>query len=145
MTEHDYRQHQLGQQRSLKECRMLQPGQYLLTGSGSNIQPGDCLRVSLKGSNTLELRLRVEEITPLLNNPHYWSIKASGPVFSELYIHRWQVQCDGCGSLMELEFAADKTLAQDAQTAAAENRLHELGWVNRAGRHLCRHCQKNEA
>ena len=129
MARHDFRYTLLAPQHTLTECRSLKPGQYQVTGTGGNIQPGDTLVVSLKGSRDLSMELEVR----------------SGPVFKELEIHDWQVQCDGCGSLLQLEFAVDAALGQEARVPAAEARLQELGWVNRAGRHLCRQCQQQEA
>jgi len=145
MTQHDFRQQQLKPKRTLIECRTVQPGRYQVTGTGDAIKVGDSLLVSLKGSRELSMQLHIEHIEYLINAPEQWTATASGPVFNELAIHQWQVQCDGCGSLLELEFAVDASLGQDALLPAAEARLTELGWQNRAGRHLCRHCQSTEA
>ena len=106
---------------------------------------GDTLVVSLKGSKSLSMRLTVNKVRHLINPPGQWVAVATGPAFKELVIHTWQVQCDGCGSLLELEFAVDASLGKAAQKPAAEQRLVELGWENRDGRHLCRSCQKSEA
>jgi len=145
MTQHDFRQQQLTPERTLIECRALQRGLYQVAGTGGSIKVGDSLLVSLKGSRELSMQLQVEQIQYLINTPEQWTITASGPVFDELAIHQWQVQCDGCGALLDLEFAVDAGLGQDTLLPAAEARLTELGWQNRSGRHLCRHCHSTEA
>lgn len=145
MAEHDFRYTLLNPQHTLTECRALMPGQYQVTGQGGSIQTGDTLHVSLKGSKSLSMRLQVKKVRHLINPPGQWTAVASGPVFKELAIHTWQVQCDGCGSLLALEFAVDASLGYAAKQAGAEQRLLELGWTNRGGRHLCRSCQQSEA
>lgn len=145
MARHDFRYTLLAPQHTLTECRSLKPGHYQVTGNGGNIQPGDVLVVSLKGSRELSMELAVTSVRHLINPPGQWTATATGPVFHELAIHDWQVQCDGCGSLLQLEFAVDSSLGKEAEVPAAEARLQELGWVNRHGRHLCRNCQASEA
>lgn len=145
MAEHDFRYTLLNPQHTLTECRALAPGQYQVTGQGGSMHSGDTLVVSLKGSKSLSMRLTVNKVRHLINPPGQWVAVATGPAFKELAIHTWQVQCDGCGSLLELEFAVDASLGKAAQKPAAEQRLVELGWENRDGRHLCRSCQKSEA
>lgn len=145
MAEHDFRYTLLNPQHTLTECRALIPGQYQVTGLGGAIQVGDILHVSLKGSKSLSMQLHVTKVRHLINPPGQWTAVATGPVFKELAIHTWQVQCDGCGSLLDLEFAVDASLGKAAKQPAAEKRLQELGWINRSGRHLCRACQKSEA
>lgn len=145
MAEHDFRYTLLNPQHTLTECRALSPGQYQVTGQGGSIQVGDTLQVTLKGSKSLSMRLQVNKVRHLINPPGQCTAVASGPVFKELAIHTWQVQCDGCGSLLALEFAVDASLGNAAKQAAAEQRLLELGWMNRDGRHLCRSCQQSEA
>lgn len=145
MAEHDFRYTLLNPQHTLTECRALAPGQYQVTGQGGSIKTGDTLLVSLKGSKSLSMRLQVSKVRHLINPPGQWTAVASGPVFKELAIHTWQVNCDDCGSLLDLEFAVDGSLGQAAQQPAAEQRLKELGWENRHGRHVCRACQQAEA
>lgn len=145
MAEHDFRYTLMNPQHSLTECRALRPGQYQVAGQGGSIQVGDTLQVSLKGSKSLSMRLTVSKVRHLINPPGQWTAVASGPVFKELAIHSWQVQCDGCASMLDLEFAVDASLGKAAQQPAAEQRLLELGWINRDGRHLCRSCQTAEA
>ena len=145
MAEHDFRYTLLNPQHTLTECRALAPGQYQVTGQGGSIKTGDTLLVSLKGSKSLSMRLQVSKVRHLISPPGQWTAVASGPVFKELAIHTWQVNCDGCGSLLDLEFAVDGSLGQAAQQPAAEQRLKELGWENRHGRHVCRACQQTEA
>ena len=145
MAEHDFRYTLLNPQHTLTECRALIPGQYQVTGVGGAIQVGDILHVSLKGSKSLSMRLHVSKVRHLINPPGQWTAVATGPAFKELAIHSWQVQCAGCNSLLDLEFAVDASLGKAAPQPAAEQRLLELGWINRDGRHLCRSCQKAEA
>lgn len=145
MAEHDFRYTLLNPQHTLTECRALAPGQYQVTGQGGSMHSGDTLLVSLKGSKSLSMRLTVSKVRHLINPLGQWVAVATGPAFKELAIHTWQVQCDGCGSLLELEFAVDASLGNAAKEPAAEQRLLELGWENRDGRHLCRNCQKSEA
>ena len=145
MAEHDFRYTLLNPQHTLTECRALIPGQYQVTGVGGAIQVGDILHVSLKGSKSLSMRLQVSKVRHLITPPGQWTAVATGPAFKELAIHSWQVQCDGCNSLLDLEFAVDASLGKAAKQPAAEQRLLELGWINRDGRHLCRSCQKAEA
>lgn len=145
MAEHDFRYTLLSPQHTLTECRALAPGQYQVTGQGGSMHSGDTLVVSLKGSKSLSMRLKVTKVRHLINPPGQWVAVATGPAFKELAIHTWQVKCDGCGAMLELEFAVDASLGTAAQEPAAEQRLIELGWVNRDGRHLCRSCQQSEA
>lgn len=145
MAEHDFRYTLMNPQHTLTECRALFPGQYQVTGKGGSIQVGDTLQVSLKGSKSLSMRLQINKVRHLINPPGQWTAVATGPVFKELAIHTWQVQCDGCGSMLALEFAVDASLGNAAKQPAAEQRLQELGWENRNGRHLCRSCRQSEA
>ncbi|MBS7325577.1 MAG: hypothetical protein KIG85_03015 [Thiopseudomonas sp.] len=145
MARHDFRYTLFNPQHTLTECRTLAPGRYQVTGNGGHIQPEDTLVVSLKGSRTLSMELQVTNVRHLINPPGQWTATASGPVFKELAIHTWSVQCDGCNSLLQLEFAVDASLGKAAEVPAAEARLHELGWINRDGRHLCRSCIQSEA
>lgn len=145
MARHDFRYTLLTPQHTLIECRSIKPGQYQVTGNGGHIQAGDSLLVSLKGSKELSMELVVKSVRHLINPPGQWTATASGPAFKELAIHNWQVQCDGCNSLLQLEFAVDSSLGKSAEVPAAEARLQELGWINRSGRHLCRQCQQSEA
>lgn len=145
MARHDFRYTLFNPQHTLTECRPLAPGRYQVTGNGGHIQPGDTLVVSLKGSKDLSMELQVKSVRHLINPPGQWTATASGPAFKELAIHSWQVQCDGCGVQLQLEFAVDASLGKSAEVPAAEARLQELGWINRDGRHLCRACKHSEA
>lgn len=145
MTEHDFRYNLLNPQHTLTECRALAPGHYQVTGNGGSIQSGDSLLVTLKGSRDLSMRLTVEKVRHLINPPGQWLAVARGPAFRELNIHTWQVACDGCRKQLDLEFAVDGALGDKARAPAAEARLAELGWHNRAGRHLCPSCNAKEA
>ncbi|MFT0213038.1 hypothetical protein VQ643_10605 [Pseudomonas sp. F1_0610] len=145
MTEHDFRYNLLNPQHTLTECRALSPGQYQLTGIGGSIQKGDQVLVTLKGSKDLSMRLTVSKVRHLINPSNQWVAVATGPAFKELAIHTWQVTCDGCAVLLNLEFAVDASLGKKALSPAAEARLMELGWQNRHDRHLCRQCQQQEA
>lgn len=40
-----------------------------------------------------------------------------------------------------LVFAVDASLGRKALAPAAEERIHELGWRSREGKHLCPKCQ----
>jgi len=141
MAEHDFRYSLLNPEHTLSECRALAPGRYQVTGNGGSIQSGDTLLVTLKGSRDLCLRLSVEKVRHLINPPGQWLAVASGPVFGELAILNWQVNCDGCGVQLDFEFAVDVALGKKAQTPAAEARIAELGWKTRDNRHLCPKCQ----
>ncbi|CAD5376349.1 conserved hypothetical protein [Pseudomonas sp. OF001] len=145
MTEHDFRYTLLNPQHTLTECRALAPGRYQVTGNGGSIKVGDILLVTLKGSRDLSMRLAVEKVRHLITPPGQWLAVARGPAFRELNIHTWQVACDGCGVQLDLEFAVDGALGDKARAPAAEARLAELGWANRAGRHLCPQCSAKEA
>lgn len=145
MTEHDFRYTLLNPQHTLTECRALAPGLYQVTGNGGSIQAGDSLLVTLKGSRDLSMRLVVDKVRHLINPPGQWLAVAKGPAFKELSILQWQVDCDGCGAQLDFEFAVDGKLGEAARAPAAEARIAELGWHNRAGRHLCPRCQAQEA
>lgn len=145
MTEHDFRYTLLNPQHTLTECRALAPGRYQVTGNGGSIKVGDILLVTLKGSRDLSMRLAVEKVRHLITPPGQWLAVARGPAFRELNIHTWQVACDGCAVQLDLEFAVDGALGDKARAPAAEARLAELGWANRAGRHLCPQCSAKEA
>ncbi|MGC3450072.1 hypothetical protein ACPTGM_31375, partial [Pseudomonas aeruginosa] len=41
----------------------------------------------------------------------------------------------------DFEFAVDASLGRKALAPAAEERIHELGWSSREGKHLCPKCQ----
>ena len=142
MVEHDFRYTLFNPQHTLIECRALVPGRYQVTGNGGSIQANDVLLVTLKGSRDLHMRLQVEKVRHLINPPGQWLAVCKGPQFKELAIHNWQVNCDGCGKQLDFEFAVDAALGKAAQAPAAEARIAELGWRNKAGRHLCRNCQE---
>lgn len=143
MTIHDFRYTLLNPQHTLTECRALAPGRYQVTGNGGAIQIGDTLLVTLKGSRDLSMSLNVEKVRHLINPPGQWMAVAGGPVFHELAIHNWQVDCDSCGKRIDLEFAVDASLGSKAQPAAAEARLNELGWLSHNSKHLCPACREN--
>ncbi len=142
MTTHDFRYTLLNQQHTLTECRALAPGRYQVTGNGGAIQAGDTLLVTLKGSRELSMSLAVEKVRHLINPPGQWLAVASGPVFRDLAIHTWQVDCDGCGKRIALDFAVAASLGAKAQAPAAEARLAELGWASRGGKHFCPACKE---
>ena len=142
MAEHDFRYNLLNPAYTLTECRALAPGRYQVTGNGGSIRSGDVLIVTLKGSRDLSQRLTVDKVRHLINPPGQWTAMASGPVFRELAIHNWQVDCDGCGKQLDFEFAVDAKSGETARAPAAEARIAELGWTNVGGRHFCPGCQE---
>ncbi|AOE87057.1 hypothetical protein [Pseudomonas sp. TCU-HL1] len=144
MAEHDFRYNLLNPAHTLNECRALSPGLYQVTGTGGSIQTGDTLLVTLKGSRDLSMRLTVDKVRHLINPPGQWLAVAKGPVFKELSIHNWQVDCDACGKHLDFEFAVDGGLGKQAQTPAAEARIAELGWRNHAGKHFCPNCRQED-
>lgn len=141
MAQHDFRYNLLNPQHTLNECRALGPGLYQVTGNGGSIQNGDSLLVTLKGSRDLSMTLTVEKVRHLINPPGQWTAVAKGPVFNQLSILNWQVKCDGCGSMLDFEFAVDDSLGKAAQAPAATARIAELGWTVNGDRHLCPSCQ----
>jgi hypothetical protein len=141
MAEHDFRYNLLNPAHTLTECRTLSPGRYQVTGNGGSIQAGDTLLVTLKGSRDLHMRLTVDKVRHLINPPGQWLAMASGPTFRELAIHSWKVNCDGCGTQLDFEFAVDASLGKAAQQPAAEARIAELGWSKAVQGHLCPACQ----
>lgn len=142
MVEHDFRYNLLSPQHTLIECRALMPGRYQVTGNGGSIQHDDVLIVTLKGSKDLSMRLNVEKVRHLINPRGQWVAVANGPVFGELAIHEWQVNCDGCAKELKFEFAVDAKLGTKAQKPAASARIAELGWSTEGSKHLCPQCQK---
>ncbi|MCH2341301.1 hypothetical protein ACGFZ7_02025 [Pseudomonas sp. NPDC047963] len=142
MAEHDFRYTLLNPGHTLTECRALAPGRYQVTGNGGNVRAGDVLIVTLKGSRDLYQRLTVDKVRHLINPPGQWMAVANGPVFKELAIINWQVDCDSCGKQLDFEFAVDAAKGEAARTQAAEARIAELGWTNDAGRHLCPACRR---
>ncbi|KAF1052159.1 MAG: hypothetical protein GAK43_02075 [Stenotrophomonas maltophilia] len=145
MAQHDFRYSLLNPQHTLNECRSLSPGLYQLTGNGGNVQNGDTLLVTLKGSRDLSMTLSVDKVRHLINPPGQWTAVARGPVFRELSILNWQVKCDDCGRMLDFEFAVDAGLGQAARQPAANERIAELGWSVSADRHQCPACQKGAA
>lgn len=141
MAEHDFRYSLLNPQHTLTECRALAPGRYQVTGNGGSIKTADTLLVTLKGSRDLCLRLQVEKVRHLINPPGQWLAVAKGPVFKELAILNWQVNCDACSAQLDFEFAVDAALGEKARAPAAQARISELGWGARGERHLCPKCQ----
>ena len=142
MVEHDFRYSLLNPQHTLIECRALAPGLYQVTGNGGSIQAGDVLIVSLKGSKTLSMRLSVDKVRHLINPRGQWVAVTKGPVFGELAIHEWQVNCDVCAKELKFEFAVDAKLGTKAQKPAATARIAELGWSTEGSKHVCPQCQK---
>ena len=142
MVEHDFRFSLLNPQHTLIECRALAPGRYQVTGNGGSIHNDDSLLVTLKGSKDLSMRLTVEKVRHLINPPGQWVAVARGPVFGELAIHQWKVNCDSCQTQLDFEFAVDAKLGPKAQKPAAQARITELGWASEGARHLCRKCQQ---
>ncbi|VXB81244.1 conserved hypothetical protein [Pseudomonas sp. 8AS] len=145
MAEHDFRYSLLAPQHTLTECRALSPGRYQVTGNGGSIQPGDTLLVTLKGSRSLTLRLLVEKVRHMITPPGQWLAVANGPAFRELTILNWQVNCNGCASQLDFEFAVDAALGEQARPAAAEARIRELGWHSHDGQHFCPRCTEKSA
>ena len=145
MVEHDFRYNLLSPQHTLIECRALMPGRYQVTGNGGSIQNDDVLIVTLKGSKDLAMRLTVEKVRHLINPRGQWVAVAHGPVFGELAIHEWQVNCDACAKELKFEFAVDAKLGTKAQKSAASARIAELGWSTEGSKHLCPQCQKERA
>lgn len=144
MAEHDFRYNLLNPEHTLIECRALAPGRYQVTGNGGSVQSGDDLLVSLKGSRELSMRLHAEKVRHLINPRGQWVAVASGPVFGELAIFNWQVNCDSCNAQLNFEFAVDAALGKKAQAPAAEARINELGWRKRNAQHLCPACIAKE-
>ena len=142
MVEHDFRYSLLNPQHTLIECRALAPGLYQVTGNGGSIQAGDVLIVSLKGSKSLSMRLSVDKVRHLINPRGQWVAVTKGPVFGELAIHEWQVNCDTCAKELKFEFAGDAKLGTKAQKPAASARIAELGWSTEGSKHVCPQCQK---
>ena len=142
MVEHDFRYSLLNPQHTLIECRALAPGLYQATGNGGSIQAGAVLIVSLKGSKTLSMRLSVDKVRHLINPRGQWVAVTKGPVFGELAIHDWQVNCDACAKELKFEFAVDAKLGTKAQKPAATARIAELGWSTEGSKHVCPQCQK---
>lgn len=141
MAEHDFRYNLLNPAHTLTECRALSPGRYQITGNGGSIQTRDILIVTLKGSRDLSMRLTVDKVRHLINPPGQWVATATGPVFRELAILEWKVNCDDCGTQVGFEFAVDASLGKAAQQPAAEARIAELGWRKVNETHLCPACQ----
>ncbi|MDX1370576.1 hypothetical protein [Pseudomonas sp.] len=145
MAEHDFRYNLLNPEHTLIECRALAPGRYQVTGNGGSMRSGDSLLVTLKGSRELSMRLEVEKVRHLINPPGQWVAVAKGPVFGELAIFNWQVNCDGCAAQLDFEFAVDAAQGKKAQAPAAEARINALGWRSQNGKHLCPKCRKEAA
>jgi heat shock protein HslJ len=74
------------------------------------------------------MRLTVDTVRHLINPPGQWTAMATGPVFGELAIHTWQVNCDSCAKELNFEFAVDAKLGKSAEKPAATARIAELGW-----------------
>ncbi|MCY1177941.1 hypothetical protein D9M71_140270 [compost metagenome] len=91
------------------------------------------------------MSLEVEKVRHLINPPGQWTAVARGPAFNELAIHNWKVDCDGCGSQLDFEFAVDASLGKPALKPAAEARITELGWTHAEGKHLCPACKSKES
>lgn len=142
MVEHDFRYTLFNPQHTLIECRALVPGRYQVTGNGGSIQKGDVLLVTLKGSKDLSMRLTVDSVRHLINPRGQWVAVATGPIFGELAIHQWQVQCNGCAAELDFEFAVDAKLGKKAQQPAAVAQIAELGWVTKGEKHLCPKCRE---
>jgi len=142
MAEHDFRYTLLNPAHTLTECRALAPGRYQVTGNGGSIRSGDVLIVTLKGSRDLSQRLTVDKVRHLISPPGQWVAVCHGPVFRELAILNWQVDCDGCDKRLDFEFAVDAALGESARAPAAQARIIELGWRERDGSHFCPNCQE---
>ncbi|WPN62163.1 hypothetical protein QMK47_21910 [Pseudomonas sp. P9_35] len=142
MAEHDFRYTLMNPQHTLTEVRALAPGRYQVTGNGGSIQANDVLLVTLKGSKDLSMRLTVDTVRHLLKPMGQWTAMTTGPVFGELAIHTWQVNCDSCAKELSFEFAVDAKLGVKAQKPAATARIAELGWTAVGEKHLCPKCQE---
>ncbi|MFL6964674.1 hypothetical protein ACJ6X8_00360 [Pseudomonas alvandae] len=142
MAEHDFRYTLMNPQHTLTEVRALAPGRYQVTGNGGSIQANDVLLVTLKGSKDLSMRLTVDTVRHLLKPMGQWTAMTTGPVFGELAIHTWQVNCDRCAKELSFEFAIDAKLGTKAQKPAATARIAELGWTTVGEKHLCPQCQE---
>lgn len=142
MVEHDFRYTLFNPQYTLIECRALVPGRYQVTGNGGSIKKDDVLLVTLKGSKDLSMRLTVQTVRHLINPQGQWVAVASGPAFKELEVLTWQVKCDSCEAVLDVEFAVDSSLGKKARQPAANARIAELGWSSQGDKHLCPRCQE---
>ncbi|AXA56631.1 MULTISPECIES: hypothetical protein [Pseudomonas] len=142
MAEHDFRYTLMNPQHTLTEVRALAPGRYQVTGNGGSIQANDVLLVTLKGSKDLSMRLTVDTVRHLLKPMGQWTAMTTGPVFGELAIHTWQVNCDACAKELSFEFAVDAKLGVKAEKPAATARIAELGWTTVGEKHLCPKCRE---
>ncbi|BBP57846.1 hypothetical protein [Pseudomonas sp. St316] len=142
MAEHDFRYTLMNPQHTLTEVRGLTPGRYQVTGNGGSIQVNDVLLVTLKGSKDLSMRLTVDTVRHLLKPMGQWTAMTTGPVFGELAIHTWQVNCDSCAKELSFEFAVDAKLGVKAEKPAATARIAELGWTTVGEKHLCPKCRE---
>lgn len=88
------------------------------------------------------MRLTVDKVRHLINPRGQWVAVTKGPVFGELAIHEWQVNCDTCAKELKFEFAVDAKLGTKAQKPAASARIAELGWSTEGSKHVCPQCQK---
>ena len=139
---HDFRRQSLGSERQIRRFEAVAPGRYAVDGVGPDVQVGDRLRFTLKGSQDLELVLTVVGLRPRVIPMNGWAAELVGEAFEDLQIRTWRVVCDGCGLGADLEFAAPVGSTQDALTSAATARLADLGW--RAADHRCPSCARSE-
>ena len=82
------------------------------------------------------MRLTVDTVRHLLKPMGQWTAMTTGPVFGELAIHTWQVNCDSCAKELSFEFAVDAKLGVKAEKPAATARIAELGWTT-VGENTC--------
>lgn len=139
-TVHDYRQATLKFGHEIRSLKALAPGRYAVDATGPGVAQGDQVRFTLKGSESLELLLTVEEIEYRIIPENAWRATLVGEDFTVLQIHRWSVVCDGCGCKMDFEFAVREGSDSDATTQAATDRIHTLGWRTERDRQLCAQC-----
>lgn len=137
---HDYRREALGAGREIRRFEAIEPGRYEVVGVGPDVEVGDRLRFTLKGSQTLELVLDVQTIEPKLIPTHGWQAVLTGQDFASLDIHRWAICCDECGRQAPLEFAAPSGADGATCAAAAAARAADLGWTVSEQAHRCPVC-----
>jgi hypothetical protein len=69
--------------------------------------------------------------------------RGQGPVFGELAIHTWQVNCDSCDAVLDFEFAVDAKLGKKGRTG--RQRPHRRAGLGQPGdKHLCPHARSAE-
>ena len=115
-------------------------GVFEVKGKGGKPAVSDYLLLPVKGSKQISLKMRVEDVQPLITPLGAWSARCEGPKQKEFNLKNIEACCDQCATQSELEFIAFS--GDDRSDALAAMNL--AGWEATLERQICPACKSNK-